>query len=404
MKYSSDPVLIINPQGKIIDANERALSLFDSSILKSRLHDTFKGIDVTIGPSMTTNIIQSSHVRFSPKAKKDISLLLTFVPLRVKEKLSEILVICRDILEVESYRSENEMLKKRLGELEQLEEFAKRIGGGRDTTRVAAAALRDLEMAKQQLEDANLKFENELGLAAVMQRSLIPEKVPEDDNFAISCYFRPMEQVGGDYYDFIDLDDQKKGIIVADVSGHGVSSAFIAAMLKISFLNYACRIRSPAKILEKINRDYCGVIQTGDFVTAFYVVLDPLQAKITFCGAAHPSPLLFRRKDRSIEPLESSGFFLGMFQDAQYRDSSIDFHPGDRILMYTDGIVEAFSDEKNEQFGENRLLSCFKEYAGTPIGPMLQTLIESVQQFMQKSRFYDDIALVGVEFKDAHIT
>jgi len=121
MKYCNDLVFILNPQGKIIDANERALSLFDSSILKGKFLDIFEGVDVTIGPSMNTNIVQSSHVRFSPKAKKDISLLITFIPLTVKGKLSEILVICRDILEVECYRSENEELKKKLDELEQLQ-------------------------------------------------------------------------------------------------------------------------------------------------------------------------------------------------------------------------------------------------------------------------------------------
>jgi len=401
MKYCNDLVFILNPQGKIIDANERALSLFDSSILKGKFLDIFEGVDVTIGPSMNTNIVQSSHVRFSPKAKKDISLLITFIPLTVKGKLSEILVICRDILKVECYRSENEELKKKLDELEQLQEFAERIADGKNASRAAAAALRDLESAKQRLEDANLKFENELGLAEVMQQSLIPEKAPEDDNFNISCYFKPMEQVGGDYYDFVDLDNHKKGIIVADVSGHGVSSAFIAAMLKISFLNYAGLIRSPAGILEKINRDYCSVIQTGDFVTAFYAVLDPQQNKITFCGAAHPSPLLFRKKEGNVLLLKSSGFFLGMFRDAQYQDSEIEFYPGDYMLMYTDGIVEAFSDEKHEQFGKKRLLNCFKEHAKKPIGQMIQKLVESVQQFMQKSRFYDDIALVAVEFKNS---
>jgi len=349
---------------------------------------------------MNTNIIQSAHVRFSPKAKKEISLILSFVPLTVEGKLYEILVVGRDLLEVEHFRTENEELKKKLAE----QEFAKRVAGGKDAAFSAAAALKELEVVKQRLEDATLKFDNELGLAAILQQSLLPEKAPEDDNFNISCYFKPMEQVGGDYYDFVDLEDHKKGIIIADVSGHGVSSAFITAMLKISFMNYAGRIRSPAKILKKLNRDYCSIIQTGDFVTAFYAVLDPKQSKITYCGAGHPSSLLYRKKGGDIEYLQSEDFFLGMFEDARYRESVVDFHPGDRVLMYTDGIVEAFSDEKNEQFGEKRLLECFKKGARVPVGPMIQKLVESIQQFMQKSRFYDDMALVAVEFKDNKAT
>ncbi len=402
MKYCSDPVLILDPQQKVIDANEQALTLFDASIRNSRLHDIFEGIDILIEPAMNTNIIQSARVSFSPKAKKEISLILSFIPLTVAGKLSEILVVCRDLLEVERFRNENEDLKKKLVELEQLQDFARRVAGGKDAVPSAAAALKDLEVVKQRLEDATLKFENELGLAAVLQQSLLPEKTPENKNFNISCFFKPMEQVGGDYYDFVDLENNKKGIIVADVSGHGVSSAFITAMLKISFLNYAGRIRSPAKILEKLNRDYCSVIQTGDFVTAFYAVLDPNQSKITYCGAGHPRPLLFRKKGRDIEYLKSEGFFLGMFEDARYRDSVVGFYPGDRVLIYTDGIVEAFSDGKNEQFGEKRLLQSFKQNARVPVEPMIHKLVESVQQFMQKSRFYDDIALVAVEFKDSY--
>jgi serine phosphatase RsbU (regulator of sigma subunit) len=208
-----------------------------------------------------------------------------------------------------------------------------------------------------------------------------------------------MQFVGGDYYDVLDLGNGKKGVIIADVSGHGVSSAFIAAMLKVSFADYAPRFHSPAEVLKWLNTRYCEVIQTGDYATAFYCIIDPQNNSMTYCGAGHPRPLYLNRQNRSIELLSSEGFFIGMFDQAEYRNRQVELCRDDRFMLFTDGIIEAYSDEKGEQFGDIRLRECFEECCDEPLERVIETVISRVKNFMKKSIFYDDLAIVAVEYK-----
>ena len=128
-------------------------------------------------------------------------------------------------------------------------------------------------------------------------------------------------------------------------------------------------------------------------------VFDPVKRKMTYSGAGHPRPLLLRRKTDTIDFLRSKGFFLGMFEGAEYTDTTIDFTRGDRYLVYTDGIIEAYSEEKKKQFGSKKLLRGFEMYRNKPIDILLNSIISDVKKFMKKSQFYDDLAMVAVEYK-----
>jgi serine phosphatase RsbU (regulator of sigma subunit) len=399
-RYTSEIVLFLDARGVVLEHNEKSDVYFPGGITGKQITALFDGLDLPVDSIFNTEIVQSVFVRSSAETGNAYSFILSFIPIGGEENDREIMVLGKDLSEIESYKDEIESLEARLNEMEEEKRVIGLSGSTNDKTLELANALRKLERTKGEIEKINQTLTKELELAAVLQKSLVPHRFPEDPSLRFAFHYEPMQFVGGDYYDVIDLGGGRRGLIIADVSGHGVSSAFIAAMLKISFLNYAPLYQSPAEVLHRLNEEYCEVIQTGDFVTAFYGIIDPRNGRMSYCGAGHPRPLFLHRTDNTIEHLASEGFFIGMFDQAEYGDKSVEMRQGDRFMVFTDGIIEAFSDERGEQFGEKRLLACFKDCCHDPLDHMIANVIKQVKDFMKKSIFYDDLAIVAVEYRN----
>jgi serine phosphatase RsbU (regulator of sigma subunit) len=397
-KYSNDIVVMVSPDGVVLDANEKAINAIGSSSIGKKIERSLEGIDSHLASLGNSQIVQSFHLHSKSTASAIHHLQVTLVPVFSGQKLKEIMLIARDLKEIESYKTELERLRSKL---KLLEEKQRKTNSGNKGERPSslAATLKKLEIANQKLRDMYTTLNNELELAAALQKSLVPDSLSEHEKMKFSFHYEPIGQVGGDYYDVVDIDSNRKGVILADVSGHGVSSAFIAAMLKISFTNYASDKLSPSDVLSQLNREYCNVIKTGDYVTAFYAIFDTKKNTITYSGAGHPKPIFQHGRGTEFELLASEGFFIGMFDEAEYEDSVLEFREGDRFLAYTDGIIEAYSEERNEQFGETRLLKSFIKYQNKSIDQIIQLIIKDVKEFMHKSKFYDDLAIVSVEYK-----
>jgi len=392
--YSPDIIFRVTPEGKILEANQSAQCIFGPSIQGSNIKRFFVEKDL-ISEAMSNPYIVHS-LRISPRLKNKANYVfkLTIIPLSEDEKIVEHLFLGRNLGEIITYQKQIENLKRKIEELaiSKEKEFFEEKG-----QISLSVALKKLERANQKLEEINTNLNKELELAAMMQKSLIPTKSHDSEYLKFTFHFEPMGHVGGDYYDVIDLEGGKKGLILADVSGHGVSSALIAAMLKISFMNYAPYLHSPSNVLTRLNADYCSLIQTGDYVTAFYAIFDPEKGVVSYSGAGHPYPLLLHKKSNMVEQLHSEGFFLGMFEGSKYHDRKTEFISGDRFLVYTDGIVEAYSEDRNEQYGNQRLLVSFKHFHDGSGEELLDMIIKDVKKFMHKSKFYDDLAMVVVD-------
>lgn len=398
-RYTDEIVLVLTEDGDILETNMKVESYFPETIAGRNIESLFEGIELSLSSLFESEVIQTVIARTRRSDEIKYTFLLSFIPISSNSENREIMVIGKDLSEIESYREQVESLHSRVHELEEEKKLTGKAKNGKDKTLALANALKKIERTKGELEKINFTLIKELELAAALQKSLVPHKLPDDRYLQFAFHYEPMQLVGGDYYDVMDLGDGKKGLIIADVSGHGVSSAFIAAMLKISFLNYAQMLHSPASVLTKLNEEYCEVIQTGDFVTVFYAVIDPPKNRMTYCGAGHPRPLFLHRKSRTIELLSSEGFFIGMFDQAEYMDKVVEIQRGDRFMVFTDGIIEAYSDEREEQFGEKRLLECFQDCSDEPIDCVIKNIIDHVKNFMKKSIFYDDLAIVAVEYK-----
>jgi sigma-B regulation protein RsbU (phosphoserine phosphatase) len=189
----------------------------------------------------------------------------------------------------------------------------------------------------------------ELETARRIQSSLLPRRMPEVRGLSVAARYLPMADVGGDLYDFLAADPERVGILVSDVSGHGVPAALIASMVKVALAAQAEHASDPAAVLAGMNRILHGNLERG-FVTAAYIYIDA--GTVTYASAGHPPPLVWR--EGRTEELRQESLPLGRFRRAEYRNEELRLSPGDRLLLYTDGVTEALSPA-GEPFGDERL-------------------------------------------------
>jgi len=260
------------------------------------------------------------------------------------------------------------------------------------------AALEKAERAQKLLHLQKKNLEKDLRIGAELQKSLLPKRLPEDCQIKIDSVYIPTLQLGGDFFDIKQLDDSYVAILIADVSGHGVSAAIIAAMLKAFYLHHFSLALQPSRLLDALNLDLVNSIPTDNFVSAFYMVINRNQKSAIYSSASHPTPLLLSKKKKQVKALETSGFFLGVFNDGQFEEKSIAIEEGDRLLFYTDGVTEA-RNQAGESFGVNNLVNEMYKTNAMPFQKVLPSIQNAVNQFAQRSTFEDDITLLLLEMR-----
>ncbi|HLK69906.1 MAG TPA: PP2C family protein-serine/threonine phosphatase [Bryobacteraceae bacterium] len=238
-------------------------------------------------------------------------------------------------------------------------------------------------------EQKLIAVEKELETARRIQNAILPKHVPDLDGLRIAARYEPMTAVAGDFYDFLEVDNQRVTILVADVSGHGVPAALIASMLKVAFAGQASHARNPAEILAGLNRALGGLVP-GQFVTAACAFIDLEEGTVTYAGAGHPPTLLLRNGSKEVVELAENGLFLGPFAHARYSNVSTSFTAGDYLLLYTDGIIEATMSD-TQPFGGDRL----KEFALRSRGANPSTLADDLIQKVSGNLQEDDLTVVA---------
>lgn len=204
------------------------------------------------------------------------------------------------------------------------------------------------------------EIQKELDIARRIQLSILPKEFPASAHFRIAARYVPMTSVAGDFYDFYSGQDGKAGLLIADVSGHGVPAALIASMVKLAATSQKEHSAHPEKLLEGMNTTLFGNTQS-QYVTAAYVHLDAQSGDLRYAAAAHPPMLLLR--DGEVMPVEENGLMLALFPSAPYTSTTRTLKAGDRLLLYTDGIYEA-ENAAAEQFGHDRLRKTLRESSG----------------------------------------
>ena len=243
-------------------------------------------------------------------------------------------------------------------------------------------------------------MEGELKNAREVQRILLPQSDPVVSGFRISGTNLPARIISGDYYDYIELEDQKFGIVIADVSGKGVPAGMLMAMCRSSLRSVAPGETSPSKALAAVNRQLFPDIREDMFISMAYGILDETNGKLTLSRAGHDPALWFRRETGKVELLRSPGLALGVDAGSVFervtRDQEIELKSGDCVLFYTDGVKEAINADE-EEFGMERMSEAFRMAAPLGAEIVLTRMQEELKQFTGEGPQMDDITLVAIE-------
>jgi sigma-B regulation protein RsbU (phosphoserine phosphatase) len=233
--------------------------------------------------------------------------------------------------------------------------------------------------ARQTMErDQQLNaIQKELEVARRIQLSILPAEFPRSENFRVAARYVPMTSVAGDFYDFIVADDKQAGLLIADVSGHGVPAALIASMVKLAATSQRAQAADPSSFLAGMNSALLGNTQ-NQFVTAAYVHLDSEARELRYSAAGHPPMLLLRQG--SVREIEENGLMLAAFDFAKYSNAAHGLEPGDRLLLYTDGILEA-ADASGKFFGKDSLSNLLRQTSGLTPSEVADRIIASVGQW-----------------------
>ena len=242
------------------------------------------------------------------------------------------------------------------------------------------------------------RLKSELDIATQVQSSLLPHTMPEMPGLDIAAMCLPAQEVGGDYFDFIRLDEHRLALIVGDVSGKGIQAAFYMTLTK-GFIHAICREEeSPAKVLTRVNDLFCQNAPRGIFISLIYGVFDTRKNTFSFARAGH-DPVIFRPDMEQLEFLKPMGLAIGLTPEHTFEtcieDQTIDLTAGDLIVFYTDGVTEAVNPNK-EQFGTDRLAQMVQEVGSMRASMILQNLSQKLQLFVKATSRHDDMTLMVV--------
>ena len=236
------------------------------------------------------------------------------------------------------------------------------------------------------------EIHRELELARRIQLSLLPGAFPESADFRVAARYVPVTSVAGDLYDFLVASDRQAGLLIADVSGHGVPAALIASMVKMAATSQRAYASHPAQLLAGMNAALCGNTQ-GQFVTAAYVYLNARSSELRYAAAGHPAMLMLR--DGIVTEVAENGLLLAAVDCADYSDKTLALEPGDRLLLYTDGLVEARNAE-GELFGEDALAAVLRETKRLTTDEAADRMIASAQQWAKSQD--DDLTVLVCDY------
>jgi sigma-B regulation protein RsbU (phosphoserine phosphatase) len=250
-----------------------------------------------------------------------------------------------------------------------------------------------LTRARQQ-EFSYAALSRELELARSIQQSLLPQRMPDVPGLRLTGAYLPMSAVAGDFYEILPLASGRTLVLVADVSGHGIPAALVASMVKVAVAAEADRHDTPGDILSGINRALTGKFERA-YVTACCIVVDAQRQTVMYAAAGHPPPLL-RRADGRIDALDKGGVILTLIPMVTYETQEVMFAPGDRLLVYTDGLTEAARAGSDEFFGDSELARVVSSTQASE--DLLRTVLDAHRRWIgEGTAVSDDISVVVIE-------
>ncbi len=256
-----------------------------------------------------------------------------------------------------------------------------------------AIALENIDLYQEKLEKQHIQ--KEISVAREIQKMLLPYQIPKGKNFELSAMNIPSKEVGGDYYDFIQLDENHIGIAIGDISGKGIPGAMLMSNLQATLRASVWQVHEPAEVMKKINNQIANTTSSEKFATFFYGILDAKKMTFTFTNAGHNYPIIKKRKGQYCH-LTEGGLIIGVKTDYDYNQIRIKLDHGDTLVFYTDGITEALNPEV-EEFGEQKLLDIIINYPYRTAKELRDRIYEEMIKFTQGESQYDDLTLIVLQ-------
>ncbi len=269
----------------------------------------------------------------------------------------------------------------------------------------AAPALRVAQLVREQQAEvrARERIEQELRVARLIQQTLLPKELPVLPGWQVAAHYQPAREVGGDFYDFFDLPDGKLGLVIGDVTDKGVPAALVMATTRSVLRGAAQRSDSPGQVLERVNELVHPDIPQNMFVTCLYAILDPATGLLRYANAGHDLP--YRRHDGGVAELRATGMPLGLLPGMHYEEKEVVLAPGESVLFYSDGLVEAHNPQR-EMFSFKRLQHLLASRPADDDGTALvDFLLSELAQFTGEGwEQEDDITLVTLQHAPAGVS
>ncbi len=232
----------------------------------------------------------------------------------------------------------------------------------------------------------------ELEIAKQVQARLFPQTLPPLKTLEYAGICIQARKVGGDYYDFLDLGQERLGFVIGDISGKGIAAALLMANLQANLRSQcALALDQPQRLLRSVNQLFCENTPDGAFATLFFAEYDDISCRLRYANCGH-LPALLLRSDNTVERLDATATVLGIFKDWDCEIGECQLHPGDTLALYTDGITESYNSDE-EQFGEQRLIEALQRHRQACSQAALASIVGEVQRFSPHEQ-HDDITLI----------
>jgi sigma-B regulation protein RsbU (phosphoserine phosphatase) len=243
------------------------------------------------------------------------------------------------------------------------------------------------------------RLDHDLEIARDIQRILLPAEAPAINGFQIAGINVPARQVSGDYFDYIEVDQDRLGVAIADVSGKGVPASLIMAICRSVLRAEAARNPSPADVLRKVNRQLYPDIKEDMFISMAYLILDQRQNEVTLARAGHDAPLWYQRQSQTVTPVKSPGMVVGIDSGSVFDRLTVDFaiplERDDCLVLYTDGLTETL-DSEGDEFGVDRMRESVRASANDGAQAIVKRIIEDVREFTGSVPQNDDMTLIAI--------
>ncbi len=253
----------------------------------------------------------------------------------------------------------------------------------------------ELSRSNGELLRANQRINKELREISNIQRSLLPQRLPEVAGYLFAAHYQPSTECSGDFYDLLDLPGGRLGVVIGDVSGHGAPAMVAMALMRMIVRQQAAQCASPAELLGQINNQMFDHLPTGQFATMFYGVLEPGTGVLTYSSAGHPAPILLERGEgRELVLPGCEGYPIKLVErNVTYTDHKIEFPTGHTLILYTDGLTETFNPA-HEIFQEERLRALLRAESCLSPDPLIERILDELDSFRAGRLFEDDLSLL----------